>query len=160
MSVLTERAKWFARFIHEGEFIRNGDPYYTHCDAVEEGVSIMDENTRCAAQMHDTKENYKDPDFVMKVIEENFPPEVAHLVETLTHDKNIYYTRYIDVVCNNPKALAIKISDMIHNTKDVDVPEKQLDKYREACLLMIARGKYIPTSLRERLKIEDEKIQA
>ncbi len=155
MEVLLERARLFAKFVHADEFRRNGDPYYTHCDAVEEGVKDRSINTRCAAQMHDTKENCKNPDLNMAFIIEYFPPEVAHLVETLTHDKNIYYSRYVDVVSNNPEALAIKFSDMIHNTKDADVPEKQISKYREACILIMKKGKEVPKILKERLKIED-----
>lgn len=156
MSILIERARLIAKMVHLEETRRNGEPYFTHCEAVEEGVKDKDENTRCAALLHDTLENSKNPDLIRKLIEEYFPYEVLFLVETLTHDKNIYYSRYIDVVSNNPKALEIKFQDMIHNTKDVEnLPEKQLIKYREAIIQIIAKGKEVPKILIERLKIEE-----
>ncbi len=156
MSILIERARLIAKTVHLEETRRGGEPYFTHCDAVEEGVKDKDENTRCAAQLHDTLENSKNSDVIRKLIEEYFPYEVLFLVETLTHDKNIYYSRYIDVISNNPKALLIKFSDMIDNTKDINIPEKQFNKYHEACLQIIEKRKEVPKILKERLKIEDK----
>ena len=158
MSVLIERARLIAKMVHLEETRRGGEPYFTHCDAVEEGVKDKDENTKCAAQLHDTLENSKNPDVIRKLIAEYFPYEVLFLIETLTHDKNIYYSRYIDVVSNNPKALEIKFSDMIDNTKDINLPEKQFNKYREACLQIIEKRKEVPKILKERLKIEDNNV--
>lgn len=156
MSLLIERARLIAKMVHLDETRRGGEPYYTHCDAVENGVELMCENTKCAAQMHDVLENTKNPDLIRNILTEYFPPEVSFLVETLTHDKNIYYSRYIDIISNNPKALTIKISDMLDNTKDANLPEKQFNKYREACLQIIAKGKIIPEILKERLNIEEK----
>ena len=154
MSILIERARLIAKMVHLEEIRRGGEPYFIHCDAVEECVKDKDENTRCAAQLHDTLENSKNPDLIRKLIEEYFPYEVLFLVETLTHDKNIYYSRYIDVISNNPKSLDIKFSDMIDNTKDINLPEKQFNKYRESCIQIMGKGKEIPKILKERLKIE------
>lgn len=156
MTLNIERARLIAKMVHLDETRRGGEPYYTHCDAVESGVELMCENTKCAAQMHDVLENAKNPDLIRDVLKEYFPPEVSFLVETLTHDKNIYYSRYIDIISNNPKALTIKISDMLDNTKDVNLPEKQALKYKEACLQIMAKGKEIPQILKERLKIENK----
>ena len=155
MSILIERARLIAKMVHLEEIRRGGEPYFIHCDAVEECVKDKDENTRCAAQLHDTLENSKNPDLIRKLIEEYFPYEVLFLVETLTHDKNIYYSRYIDVISNNPKSLDIKFSDMIDNTKDINLPEKQFNKYRESCIQIMGKGKEIPKILKERLKIEE-----
>jgi len=154
MSIMLERAKLIAKMVHLDEIRGGGEPYFTHCDAVEEGVKDQDEITKCVAQLHDTLENSKNPDVIRSLITEYFPYEVSFLVETLTHDKNIYYSRYIDVVSNNPKALIIKFADIIDNTKD-NIPDKQFNKYREACIQIMSKGKEVPKILKERLKIEE-----
>lgn len=159
MSTMTERAKWLARMVHEGQIRRDGEPYYIHCDEVEEGVKEKGDIVRSVAQMCDVLEDAKNPDLIRLLIKEYFPDEVLFLVETLTHDKNIYYSIYIERICNKPEALAIKLSDMISNTKDIDnpdYPDKQKSKYREACIIIMSKGKEIPKILKERLKIEDK----
>jgi len=161
MSVMVERAKWLAKMVHADEIRKDGKPYYTHCDNVAEAVKDKGEIFESVGHMHDVLENAKNPDTIRLLMTDYFPQEVIHLVETLTHDKNIYYNHYIDVVCNNPKALIIKFEDMINNTNDVDQPnysERQFKKYREACIYMIAKGKDVPKILKERLKIEPELV--
>lgn len=160
MTIMTERAKWFAYLVHEGEKRKISDEdYRVHCDTVAEGVRERGEKIQSAGELHDVIENSKNPNLIRMMLAEYFPPDVIHLVETLTNDKNIHYIRYLEVVCNNPDAVCIKIQDLLHNTKDIDHPnysEKQKSKYREACLYMIKRGIEVPKILKERLKIEDK----
>lgn len=156
MTLLTEQAKWLARFIHAGEVRRNGEPYHVHCDEVEEGVKGKGEIVESAAQLHDVKENSKNPEIVMEIIDEFFPHEVYILVDILTHDKKESYITYINKILKNPDALIIKFSDMISNTKNPS--EKQKAKYRSACIHMISKGVEIPKILKERLNIEDKDV--
>jgi guanosine-3',5'-bis(diphosphate) 3'-pyrophosphohydrolase len=158
MSLMTERAKWFSRLIHEGEVRKfSGEPYYVHCDSVADATKEHGEKIESASMLHDVIENSKNKELVRLMLNYFFPEDVVYLVETLTNDKNVYYFRYLEVVCNNPEATIIKIQDILNNTKDIDhleYPEKQKAKYREACLYMIKRGIEIPEILKERLKIE------
>ena len=155
MSVMIERAKWLARLVHEGETRRNGEPYYMHCERVEEALKDRDEIIRSAALMHDVLENAKNPDIIRTLMLEYFPSEVSYLVEVLTNDKNLYYNKYIDVVSNNPKALLIKFEDLKDNTKDNNIPEKQFNKYREACVQIMMKGIDVPEIIKEKLNINN-----
>jgi len=154
MSLMLDYAKYLARMVHVGETRRNGEPYHNHCDRVAEAVKDKGEIIESAALMHDVLENAKSPNTIRLLLIDYFPFEVTHLVETLTQDKHTQYNKYIEVVCNNPSAFIIKIADMIDNTTD-KIPEKQFNKYRDACLYMISRGKDVPKILKDRFKIED-----
>jgi len=156
MSLMIERAKLIAKMVHIYEARRNGEPYYNHCERVADTVSENPEQKEfviCAAYLHDVFENAKNPNIIRHLILDYFPREVYHLVEVLTHDKNIDYNRYIELVCYNPYAFEIKIADMFDNTEDVNLPDKQKAKYRGACLLMISKDKIVPQILKDRLNL-------
>lgn len=159
MSLMIERAKLFAKMVHLNERRRNGEPYFNHCERVANTVSVDPKQLEfviCAAYLHDVFENAKHPDVIRHLVLNYFPREVYNLVEKLTHDKKIDYNRYIGLVCYNPYAFEIKIADMFDNTDDINLPEKQKDKYRNACLLMISNGKVVPQILKDRLNIKDD----
>ncbi len=159
MSSMIERAKLIAKMVHLDERRRNGEPYFNHCERVAYTVSINPEQEEfviCAAYLHDVFENAKNPNTIKRLVFDYFPREVYHLVEVLTHDKNIYYNRYIELVCYNPYAFEIKMADMLDNTDDINLPEKQKEKYKSACLLMISKRKIILQILKDRLNIRDD----
>lgn len=172
-----EQAELLARFVHFGQKRQDGEDYIEHCKRIAERVDCAvtrkvtgcfvegyDTNLKirnpkevhddmvCAAWLHDCIEDFSNPHIIKNLIKESFGEKIYDLVELLTHHPSLSYNEYITVVARYPQALQIKWIDMIDNTSYA-IPEKQWNKYRDACLFLQKKGIDIPSILKERLKI-------
>jgi (p)ppGpp synthase/HD superfamily hydrolase len=78
-----EKGLAFAKYYHQGQFRKSGEPYYSHPIAVASMVtdSIFRENAIIAALLHDTLE---DTELTIGEIEIEFSPRIAQMVDRLT----------------------------------------------------------------------------
>lgn len=120
-----------AAFAHQGQTRRSGEPYITHPQAAAEFAKQFgyDDTVVDAALLHDTLEDYKDPQEMEQMIKD-VCPEALPVVRELTHDKGVEYTDYI--LSLSPKAVAVKLLDMYHNAQDLQPGDKQFQKYHDA----------------------------
>ena len=97
---------------HEGQRDKNGMPYILHPLAVMSKVDGLELKT--IAVLHDTIEDtYVTADFLM---ERGIPKDIVEIVELLTKPKDEDYESYLRRVKENPKAKAVKLADLAHNT--------------------------------------------
>lgn len=97
---------------HMGQRDKNGMPYILHPLAVASKVDGLELKT--IAILHDTIEDtYVTADFLL---ERGIPKDIVEVVELLTKPKNEQYESYLRRVKENPKAKAVKLADLAHNT--------------------------------------------
>lgn len=113
---LEQKAQQFATEVHKRQFRKdNKTPYITHPREVVrllKRIGIQNEDTLCAAWLHDTIE---DCDIKREIIKREFNLNVARIVSALTRDVN--RERYLDRIKNADYSVQIiKIADVIHNT--------------------------------------------
>lgn len=112
MEKVFETALRIAVEAHEGQRDKNGMPYILHPLAVMSKVDGLELKT--IAVLHDTIEDtYVTADFLM---ERGIPKDIVEVVELLTKPKDEDYESYLRRVKENPKAKAVKLADLAHNT--------------------------------------------
>lgn len=112
MEKVFETALRIAVEAHEGQRDKNGMPYILHPLAVMSKVDGLELKT--IAVLHDTIEDtYVTADFLT---ERGIPKDIVEVVELLTKPKDEDYESYLRRVKENPKAKAVKLADLAHNT--------------------------------------------
>jgi len=148
--VFIERAYQFAFRAHDGVKRSSGEPYITHPVAVAQIVINtlhLDAKSVAAGLLHDVIEDV--PGMTREVIEAEFGPEVAALVDGLTKIESLStntatpaaisgkttYAREAEsirklllTIGDDPRVILIKLADRLHNIRTVGYlkPEKQL----------------------------------
>lgn len=116
---------------HRGQVDKSGLPYILHPLAVASKVDTLELKT--IALLHDTIE---DTDVTAEyLIEQGIPQEIVEVVELLTKPEDEEYESYLRRVKKNPKALAVKLADLAHNTdpsRAGGLNEKRRKKYETA----------------------------
>lgn len=113
---------------HMGQRDKNGMPYILHPLAVASKVDGLELKT--IAILHDTIEDTDvTADFLL---ERGIPKDIVEVVELLTKPKSEQYESYLRRVKENPKAKAVKLADLAHNT----------DPSRASGLNELRRAKY------------------
>ena len=124
LSVL-ERAYTAAERAHRGQVRRSGDPYITHPVAVATILADlgMTAPTLAAALLHDTVE---DTEYSLAVLEEEFGPEIAMLVDGVTKLDKVNYgdaaqaetvRKMVVAMSRDIRVLVIKLADRLHNAR-------------------------------------------
>jgi (p)ppGpp synthase/HD superfamily hydrolase len=137
---LIRRAYDVAAYWHQGQTRLSGDPYITHPLAVATILAETgaDDETLCAAMLHDTIE---DTPCTLAVLSCEFGAEVAALVAgtaALDQLKGSRGRKLAQVMAAATSAdnrlLAIKVADRLHNMRTVEfiAHAKQLRKARES----------------------------
>lgn len=99
----------------EGKLDRGGTPYILHCLTVMHGVAHLGAKTMAAGVMHDLIE---DTGWTLDDLKKKgFDEEVISIVEKVTHLPEESYDEYLDKIAVCPKARAIKIADLDHNSQ-------------------------------------------
>lgn len=115
--ILIERARQLAGTAHHGQFDKAGAPYLGHVRRVAERVETRGGTPTqvAAAWTHDVVE---DTATGLNMIRMVLGPEVAILVEALTHRRHeprkAYYSRILEL----PDAVLIKVADIEDNTDE------------------------------------------
>ena len=130
-----DEVEQLATFAHQGQTRRGGEPYITHPRAAADYAKEFGypDAIADAALLHDTLEDYHDPEEMAELIK-SVCPEALPIVKELTHDKDIEYTDY--VLSLSPDAVAVKLLDMYHNSQDLKPDSKQYNKYHNALVAL------------------------
>ncbi|MGI6546300.1 MAG: RelA/SpoT family protein [Fastidiosipilaceae bacterium] len=142
-TALLDKAIAFALEAHKEQKRANGEPYIIHPLAVTELLTEleMDEQTLCAALLHDTVE---DTDSTMEELEEEFGADIAALVDGVTKlDKMSFHSKeelqaenfrkMFLAMAKDVRVVIIKLADRLHNMRTMKhlPPAKQEAKSRE-----------------------------
>lgn len=149
----TLKALSVARNLHEGQYRKDGVPYFSHplkvCSTLV-SYGIDDDAILAAALLHDVLEDCQDKlPLGGKELELNyqFSTEVVELVELLTKESGLNdyeLSIYFKNIESNPKAALIKLSDRLHNSSTLyNLPLEKLNKYlRETSLYLLPMASY------------------
>ncbi len=156
MSILN-KAYAFAEKAHQGQFRRDGKPYFSHVCAVAEKVTMdwdwlipsearlhWDQHQThviAAALLHDTMEDCGVT--AEQLLAEGFSQMTVEIVDALTRKKGETYFDFIMRIHNGGNSVgpcgafrvgmvAVKLADIWHNLSDNPKEGSQADKYRLA----------------------------
>ncbi|GGO37775.1 guanosine-3',5'-bis(diphosphate) 3'-pyrophosphohydrolase [Gemmobacter aquaticus] len=140
---LIRRAYSYGKRMHEGQFRKSGEPYFTHPVAVAAILTEqrLDDATIVTALLHDTiedtKASYTD-------VAREFGEEVAELVDGVTKLTNLQLTsteskqaenfrKLFVAMSRDLRVILVKLADRLHNMRTIKSmrPEKQAQKARE-----------------------------
>ena len=135
---LVRRAFEMAVEAHKTMRRKSGEPYILHPIAVAmicvEEIGLGVRSTICAL-MHDTVE---DTDITLDVVQREFGPEIAKIVDGLTKISNVLdanssqqaenFKKILLTLTDDPRVILIKLADRLHNMRTMDYMkrEKQL----------------------------------
>ena len=135
---MTKKALALCFEAHKDKTDKGGIPYVFHPFHIAE--QMEDEITTTIALLHDVVEDTK---YTLDGIHSlGFPDEVINALALLTHDTPVPYMEYISAIKKNPKAKAVKLADLHHNsdlTRLEKVDEEALlrvEKYQQAIKLL------------------------
>lgn len=140
---LIRRAYAYGKQMHEGQFRKSGEPYFTHPVAVAAILTEqrLDDATLVTALLHDTiedtKASYTD-------IAREFGEEIAEMVDGVTKLTNIQLTsteskqaenfrKLFVAMSRDLRVILVKLADRLHNMRTIKSmrAEKQAQKARE-----------------------------
>ncbi|MBU0645602.1 MAG: HD domain-containing protein, partial [Alphaproteobacteria bacterium] len=140
---LIREAYAYGREMHEGQFRRSGEPYFTHPVAVAAILTeqALDDATIITALLHDTIEDTKS---TYSEVERKFGTDVAELVDGVTKLTNLQlsssetkqaenFRKLFMAMSKDLRVILVKLADRLHNMRTIKSmrPEKQLQKARE-----------------------------
>ena len=138
---LTKKALKISFNAHKNQVDKTGVPYIFHPFHLAEQMD--DEASVCVALLHDVIE---DTDYTFNDLEkEGFTKEIIDAIKLITHDSNVPYLDYVNMIKENSIARKVKLADLKHNSDlsrldlSVDKIPTKLDLYLEA--IKILEGK-------------------
>jgi GTP pyrophosphokinase/guanosine-3',5'-bis(diphosphate) 3'-pyrophosphohydrolase len=133
----------YGREMHEGQFRRSGEPYFTHPVAVAAILTEqkLDDATLITALLHDTIEDTKS---TYGEVADKFGDEIASLVDGVTKLTNLQLSstetkqaencrKLFLAMSKDLRVILVKLADRLHNMRTIKAmkPEKQQQKARE-----------------------------
>ena len=128
--------------LHKGQFRDSGDAYIVHPLSVALILSNLhaDEQTICAALLHDTLE---DTTYTLEELKNDFGNEIASLVDGLTNlpkscfeskeEQRLYNSnKFIEKSSFDYRIIIIKLADRLHNMSTLEV-KSESSKIDNAC---------------------------
>ncbi|KCV82184.1 (P)ppGpp synthetase I, SpoT/RelA [Actibacterium atlanticum] len=140
---LIRRAYAYGERMHEGQFRKSGEPYFTHPVAVAAILTEMrlDDATIVTALLHDTIEDTKS---TYGEVAEMFGEDIAELVNGVTKLTNLQlsssetkqaenFRKLFMAMSKDLRVLLVKLADRLHNMRTIKSmrPEKQAQKAHE-----------------------------
>lgn len=141
--VLLRGAYAYAKDMHEGQYRRSGEPYFTHPIEVAAILTEqrLDDATIATALLHDTIEDTKG---TYTEIADRFGSDVAELVDGVTKLTNLElssretkqaenFRKLFMAMSKDLRVILVKLADRLHNMRTIKHmrPEKQAQKARE-----------------------------
>jgi (p)ppGpp synthase/HD superfamily hydrolase len=122
---LIDKAIYWAKKYHDGQFRKSGEPYYTHPLEVAYLVSEykLTTNVIVTAILHDVVE---DSEATVGMIVDAFSWRIAEMVDRLTRDRPDGSKLSVEEILDNAyekqdrEVLLIKVIDRLHNTVTLD----------------------------------------
>lgn len=133
-TAMTKKALKICFEAHKEQKDKTGLPYVFHPFHLAE--QMKDETSTIVALLHDVVE---DTDTTLEDLRnEGFSDEVIDALTLLTHDTEVPYMDYVEMIKTNPIAKTVKLADLAHNSDltrfdyitDWDI--KRNEKYKEA----------------------------
>lgn len=133
----------YGREMHEGQYRRSGEPYFSHPVAVAAILTeqALDDATIVTALLHDTIEDTRAS---YSEVERRFGTEVAELVDGVTKLTNLQlsstetkqaenFRKLFMAMSKDLRVILVKLADRLHNMRTISSmrAEKQLQKARE-----------------------------
>ena len=144
------KAYQMAEYAHQGVFRESGEPYITHPLHVAKNLlewEIYDEDTICAALLHDVVE---DSDLTLEDIEQHLNKTVAELVDGVTKMRRMNFSskekqtyantrKIITSLTKDVRIILIKLADRLHNMRTLEYkkPYKQKENAVETMELFV-----------------------
>ena len=140
---LIRKAYQYGMTMHEGQFRKSGEPYFTHPVAVSAILTEqrLDDATLITALLHDTIEDTRS---TYSDIAANFGNEVAELVDGVTKLTNLQlsstesqqaenFRKLFMAMSKDLRVILVKLADRLHNMRTIKSmrAEKQAQKARE-----------------------------
>lgn len=136
-------AKTYATYAHAGQVDLAGEPYIQHIETVVNTVKQMtnDEDTIVIAYLHDILEDTSIT--AENLLNDGFSVNVVSAVQSLSRKKGYPYKQYIQEL-SNPRAIIVKIADLLHNLDDERLPKEKRSigrkkKYESALDILLAK---------------------
>lgn len=159
-----QKAIDFARDYHGSQLRKSGDPYYYHPIEVASILAEikLDLGTIITALLHDTIE---DTEATYELIEQEFGPEIAQIVEGVTKLEKINFRsetekqaenfrKFLLAISQDIRVLIVKLADRLHNMRTLHFISKPQKRHRIAKETMDI---YAP--LAERIGINKIKVE-
>ena len=142
-TALIRQAYAYGMKMHEGQFRKSGEPYFTHPVAVAAILTEqnLDDATIVTALLHDTIEDTKS---TYSEVERLFGHEIAELVDGVTKLTNLQlspaqneqaenFRKLFMAMSKDLRVILVKLADRLHNMRTIKSmsPEKQAQKARE-----------------------------
>ena len=140
---LIRRAYSYGMVMHEGQFRKSGEPYFTHPVAVAAILTEqrLDDASIITALLHDTIEDTKG---TYSELESRFGTDVAELVDGVTKLTNLQlsntgsqqaenFRKLFMAMSKDLRVILVKLADRLHNMRTIKSmrAEKQAQKARE-----------------------------
>ncbi|GHC64593.1 RelA/SpoT family protein [Neogemmobacter tilapiae] len=140
---LIRQAYAYGRQMHEGQFRKSGEPYFTHPVAVAAILTEqrLDDQTIVTALLHDTIEDTKS---TYSEVARLFGEEIAELIDGVTKLTNLQlssaeskqaenFRKLFMAMSKDLRVILVKLADRLHNMRTIKSmkPEKQAQKARE-----------------------------
>ncbi|CUH78371.1 RelA/SpoT family protein [Tropicibacter naphthalenivorans] len=155
----------YGREMHEGQFRKSGEPYFSHPVAVAAILTEqqLDDATIITALLHDTIEDTRS---TYSEVSERFGREVADLVDGVTKLTNLQlsssetkqaenFRKLFMAMSKDLRVILVKLADRLHNMRTIRAmkPEKQAQKARETMdIYAPLAGRMGMQSMREELE--------
>jgi (p)ppGpp synthase/HD superfamily hydrolase len=149
---LIDKAIYWAKKYHDGQFRKSGEPYYTHPLEVAYLVSEynLTTNVIVTAILHDVVE---DSDATVGMIVDAFSWRIAEMVDRLTRDRPDGSKLSVETILNNAyekndkEVLLIKVVDRLHNVQTIraktsDKQKKTTTETLEFFMVVIIYAEY------------------
>lgn len=98
---------------HREDVDKGGYPYVFHPFYL--AVQMDDEESVCAALLHDVIEDHGDRYSFDDLARSGFPETVVRALRLLTHTEGVAYMDYIRELAKDPIARKVKMADLRHN---------------------------------------------